>query len=243
MAKDTPAVEGAYRQLLEHLGSGYFSAGSRLPAERQLSLDLGVSRTTLRLALARLADEGLVLPSSNRGWFVRRPGTGTVATPMRSFTEMAAARRLTAGTRVVRNLSRPATYEEARLLGIAPVAQVVELVRIRFLDGIPICHDRTIIPRDLVPSLPTADMTDASLYEFLKSDAGIEILRSDYTIRAELVGEELGGMLAVAIGSAALVAEEISFGSGEAPVLLATLTYRGDAYRFQTHQLWFRSGT
>ncbi|MBX3087430.1 MAG: GntR family transcriptional regulator [Cryobacterium sp.] len=243
MAKGTPAVEGAYRQLLEHLGSGYFSAGTRLPAERQLSIDLGISRTTLRLALSRLADEGLVIPSSNRGWFVRKPGTGATMTPMRSFTEMAASRRLVAGTRVIQNLIRPATYDEARTLSIAPVAEVVDLVRVRLLDGIAICHDHTILPRELVPSLAETEMTDASLYEFLKSVAGIEILRSDYTIRAELMAEDLAALLNVDAGSPALVAEEISFSRGEEPVLLATLTYRGDAYRFQTHQLWFRSGT
>lgn len=44
--------------LKEHIASG--SAGERLPSERELCGQLGVSRMTLRTALARLADEGLI---------------------------------------------------------------------------------------------------------------------------------------------------------------------------------------
>lgn len=46
-------------------------AGMRLPAERQLSQQLGVSRNSLREALAKLVSEGLLVSRRGGGTFVR----------------------------------------------------------------------------------------------------------------------------------------------------------------------------
>lgn len=46
-------------------------AGMRLPAERQLAVQLGVSRNSLREALAMLVNEGVLLSRRGGGTFVR----------------------------------------------------------------------------------------------------------------------------------------------------------------------------
>lgn len=46
---------------------GGYPVGDRLPAERTLSAELGISRLTLRAALARLQSEGLVRPRQGSG--------------------------------------------------------------------------------------------------------------------------------------------------------------------------------
>lgn len=57
-AKRLSLVAQTVAILKEHLASG--SVGERLPSERELCVQLGVSRMTLRAALARLSDEGLI---------------------------------------------------------------------------------------------------------------------------------------------------------------------------------------
>lgn len=54
------AVEEAADQIREDILTGRHEAGTRLPGERELSTQLGVSRLTLRSAIARLEGEGLV---------------------------------------------------------------------------------------------------------------------------------------------------------------------------------------
>ena len=66
------AVDQAYEQLAGELSTGRYAPGARLPGERQLAIDLSVSRATLRLALGRLAAEGALRRSAQRGWFVPR---------------------------------------------------------------------------------------------------------------------------------------------------------------------------
>jgi GntR family transcriptional regulator, transcriptional repressor for pyruvate dehydrogenase complex len=61
-------VGAVAKQLLDHLTSGNYSPGTRLPPERQLANSLGVGRSTLREALAALDVLGLLDV---------RPGSGT----------------------------------------------------------------------------------------------------------------------------------------------------------------------
>ena len=58
----------------ERNGAGY---GTRLPTERQLAVDLGVSRSAIRHAMAVLQAEGRVSREVGRGTFLRRPAAGT----------------------------------------------------------------------------------------------------------------------------------------------------------------------
>jgi DNA-binding FadR family transcriptional regulator len=70
-----------YRQIAEQIrtliASGEFSAGSRLPPERDLAKQLGVSRPSVREALIALEVEGLVEVRIGSGIYVRgRSGAG-----------------------------------------------------------------------------------------------------------------------------------------------------------------------
>ncbi|GAC1352420.1 MAG: FadR/GntR family transcriptional regulator [Polyangiales bacterium] len=61
------AAEEASDKIREQILRGEFAAGSDLPGERELSTRLGVSRLTLRAAVARLEAEGLVKPVHGSG--------------------------------------------------------------------------------------------------------------------------------------------------------------------------------
>ena len=49
--------------------------GTRLPTEQELCVRLGVSRTSIRAAVQRLAERGVVSVEVGRGTFVRQPDT------------------------------------------------------------------------------------------------------------------------------------------------------------------------
>jgi GntR family transcriptional regulator, gluconate operon transcriptional repressor len=80
VGRETPSLERlsapslaelAYQSVRDSVLTGRFPAGSRLPDAR-LADDLGISRGTVRQALARLVEEGLVVDVPRRGAFVRR---------------------------------------------------------------------------------------------------------------------------------------------------------------------------
>jgi len=79
LTKPTPevtAIDAVFEKLLADIVGGAYASGSRLPAERELSRQLGASRPTLREALRRLGEWNLVEP---------RRGSGIVVRPYRDW--------------------------------------------------------------------------------------------------------------------------------------------------------------
>jgi DNA-binding FadR family transcriptional regulator len=71
------AIDAVFERLLHDIVKGVYAPGARLPAERELSRQLGASRPTLREALRRLGEWSLVEP---------RRGSGIVVRPYRDWT-------------------------------------------------------------------------------------------------------------------------------------------------------------
>lgn len=69
------------RQLEQRILDGALKAGDRLPAERELSLELGVSRPCLREAIQKLASKGLLYSRQGGGTFVADQLNNALADP------------------------------------------------------------------------------------------------------------------------------------------------------------------
>lgn len=227
------AAGDAYASVLADLNRGRYAPGGRLPGERLLAAAIGVSRATLRQALGRLADEGHVTRSAQRGWFVHRPVVSEPPSVLQSFTEMARAKGLRPSAHVLLQAVRTATLEEAERLRVAPATPVLHVVRIRGLDGVPVCIETTVLLRARVEPLVTADLSDKSLFGVLKDLCGIEVSRSSYTVQAMAADRESAELLGLGNGEPVLVGAEVTYDSTGSPVLSSRVTYRGDAYRFQ----------
>lgn len=68
-----PQAERIYTTLRERIGRGRLAPGARLSSHRSLAREFGVAPMTLRGALDRLQDEGLIACEHGRGTFVRQP--------------------------------------------------------------------------------------------------------------------------------------------------------------------------
>ncbi|MGH9699644.1 MAG: FadR/GntR family transcriptional regulator [Candidatus Acidiferrales bacterium] len=77
--------EQIVKQIEESLDKGELKSGDQLPAERELALQFGVSRTAVREAVKALREKGLVEAYPGRGTFI----TSETSNPMRmSFDRM-----------------------------------------------------------------------------------------------------------------------------------------------------------
>lgn len=225
------AQELAYRSLVALLERGVYSPGAQLPGERTLAATTKVSRSTLRLALTRLAEEGRLVAAAQRGWFVPQIVLGEPPSMLLSFTELAESQGLRATSRILSNRVRPASFHEAEDLQIAAAAPVVELVRVRGMDGVPVTVETAVLPLRRVEWLLGTDLEDRSLYALL-AEHGITLHRSTYTVQAVSASEREATLLDLPVGAAVLMARDITYTVERTPIIVTVNHYRGDAYRF-----------
>lgn len=227
-------VLSAYRTLQDLIRAGRWPQGGRLPGERALSEELGISRAALRRALIELADAGLLESAPNRGWFVTNGRLSEGSNALRSFSEAARERGLTPGSIVLTQRLRPATIDEAEHMGLAPASDVVEIERLRLLDDVPIALQSICFPSKAVPGLESIDLSDASMFDILSGSFDLVPGRCDYTLQADGANEHVAEVLRLPIGAPVLVGYEITVDSSERVISAGRITYRGDAYRFTT---------
>ncbi|MGN6218862.1 MAG: GntR family transcriptional regulator [Microbacterium sp.] len=227
------AATQAHDQLAQELDLGVYAAGTRLPGERELAARLGVSRVTLRTALSALEAAGRLTRSAQRGWFVPANVVGEPPSTLQSFTEMARARGLRPTAKVLRQEVRPATLDEAEKLRVAPTSPVIQIDRLRGMDGRPVCFDVVVVAEERAHRLAETELNDASLYETLREVCGVTIHRSAYSVMAAVADSSLARLLDTVVGAPVLVGDEVAYNSDGVPILLGTNSYRGDAYRFQ----------
>ena len=214
MALDADSATALYAQIsrliADEVSGGALQRGDRLPSERELCQRFGVSRVTLRRALADLVRQGVLESSRGRGWFVTTGVLGEPPNALQSFTETASARGLPAAARVLEAASRPATLEEAEELTIAPGAPLFHLRRVRLLGGLPIAFDHSRVPLDLAPGLADADFAVASLYAVLEAE-GVTPARADYQVQACAADATAAELLGTDLGDPVLVTDQVIF--------------------------------
>ena len=98
--------------------SGKFPPGSQLPPEFDLIAQLGVSRTTLREALKRLEEQGLIFRRRGRGTYVRERSIVKDLSLNFGISEMITQAGFKPGVRSALLRREPATAEVAAALAV-----------------------------------------------------------------------------------------------------------------------------
>ena len=231
-AAEDPLYMQVYSAISEAINRGQLRPGDRLPTERALCDQLGVSRATVRRALGRLASEGLVEATVGRGSFVSARPLQESLNDLMSFTELAAARGLEASARVLRQAVRPAHPEEAPLFGIDLQDLVFDLERVRMMDGVAIALDQSRVPVSIAPKIADADYATASMFSRLE-EAGVAPVLADVVVSAVGATENQASVLEVDPGAPLLVCTAMSHDASGRLVEISEMAYRADRYRFR----------
>ena len=215
------------RALRSAIEDGRLRAEETLPAERDLALQLSVSRITVRKALDGLVVDGLLIRRQGAGTFVAGRVEKQFA-KLTSFSEDMLSRGRTPSSEWILKAGGAVTPDEALTLGLSPGTPVFRFHRIRYADSLPMALEQSTIAGDCLPSL---DAVDVSLYAALEAN-GSRPVRALQRLRAVLFNEEQAKLLHVDVGAPGLFIERRGFLEDGRTVETTHSWYRGDAYDF-----------
>ena len=215
-------------ELIDELG-----VGDAIPSERQLGIDLSVSRLTVRAALDELVREGYLVRRRGAGTFVAEPKVAK-GIDISSFSDDMRARGLTPASRTIDLRTIPAGARLGRILHVSPSEPVVAVKRLRLADGEPMAIELLHVRSSLVPGLTAADLEENSFYDLLANRYGVSIVGGTQTVEPTVTNEEESASLGVPLHSPALLFERVTRSSTGQVVEFTSSTYRGDRYRLVT---------
>ena len=231
------------KALKDQILSGSWKTGDLVPAEPELCRDFGVSRTTVRQALAELTHEGLVVRERGRGTFVAPAKlTERAVERLSGFFEDMVALGYPPVSRVLKQEVVPAAEQVAARLNLRPGTRVVEIERLRLVQGEPVLLTTTYLPHKLCPGLESADLTRRSLYEYLESVCGLTLARGRRTIEAVAADARQAKLLHIRKGAPLVFLESVSYLADGRPIEFYLALHRGDRSRFEVELVRSRKG-
>lgn len=218
--------------LADEIAAGRLAPGDRLPTEQDLAAWLGVSRMTLRHALAELAQRGLVTRTVGRsgGTFVAEPKLEQDFTVLAGFSEQLRRHGLVAGARVLAAAEIPASPAASAALEIGAGDPVYEVRRLRLADGQPILLEHSLFPAQRCPGLLDYRL-DGSLYELLEEKYGQRPHRARESMEPVPAGIREAEALQIAEGAPLMLVERTAYARSGVPLEFARDLFRGDRTR------------
>jgi len=214
----SPLHHQLFLVLRDGIKSGRYDFGKTLPSEGELTRLFGVSRITVRTAMATLEREGLIERRQGIGTFVT---FGTAPLPINAamsdvLTHMQDVSRRTK-VRVVEFGFEPAPAHVRAQFEAEPNDLFLRAVRVRHSKLQPVMMLTTYIPHAIGQHFTSADMGRHPLATLLKS-AGVVVTSGAQVVTATLADPIAARQLEVNVGAALLLIKRLHFDQNRRPV-------------------------
>ena len=221
-----------YRQLssilIDQISNGTFQQGNRLPTENELSKRYGLNRHTVRRAMERLEDEGLIYKVRGKGVFVANTKIPYKVSKKTQFTNLMLSAGLTPDSELLDSYEITAGNEISGKLNICPSDKVIALDLLRYADEIPFCHTVSYFRADIFPGLLGLLNGLYSIYAILKKHYDIDMQRVSSNFEVSMPGDAEKEILQISAKIPLLVVKSISKSQHGDMVEYCKTCFRGD---------------
>lgn len=236
MAVDKNSPIPLYQQVAlamkEKIDSGEYRQGLRLPPQRELAEEHGVSMVTLRQAVVQLESEGVIVAKQGKGTFVASGNVSQSLGKLRSLSEVLQASGFAPSVEIDSFEFRTAPDSVARDLKLPLESRVMEICRRHLVDGTPLAYAVIYVPESISRSLTREAVQRFPIYTIYEEQLGIQLGQAIQHIRAVGASERVAKALDILVGTPTLSAQWVARNTEGTPVEWIHIFYRADFYEF-----------
>ncbi len=226
--------------LAERIRNHDYAPGSRLPSESELAAQLGVSRATVRSALARLATQGLVLRKQGDGTYVNAhlESIPSSLDGLWNFLRLIEFSGHQPSIQVLARTVRPASESEIETLALQEGDPVFFLQRLFCADDTPAILAGNAIPLASLRTPPEECNGQLPIDEFIVRYCNSQIAYDIFDISASLPDAATRTTLRLAADQPILQLRQIFYDRQNEPLLCGSSAYNEQLLGLRLVQSW-----
>jgi GntR family transcriptional regulator len=239
-ANFTPKFIQVAQILREAIDQGRYKPGEKLPSEKELVQEFGVSRITAIAALDELVKAHLAFRERGRGTFVAKPFVSNFSF-FTSYTEDMHERGLNPSSRLISLQIQPPDPQTAEKLKVPAEGTYYCLVRVRLANNEPVALQHAYLPMELYPDLAAQDFEQQYLYEVIRRTYGFKPTWAEAIVESAAASAEEASLLKVKTGAPVLMLWNLTLDDRYLPLEYVRSVYRADRFSFSTGRNPLRS--
>ncbi|HEL2057284.1 TPA: GntR family transcriptional regulator [Streptococcus suis] len=217
-------------KIKEQIDQGIWAIGQRLPSERDLAEEFGVSRMTLRQGITLLVEEGVLQRKVGSGTYVANTRVQEKMRGTTSFSEIVQLQGKEPSSRVLSFIKTKPNEKEIDLLGLEKGEFVIRMERVRFADAVPVVYEVASIPARLIQDMKKEEVTN-QFYKTLTKN-GFKLGKTQQTIYARLANDKIAKLLHISKKHPILALRQVSYLENGQAFEFVNSQYVGERFEF-----------
>lgn len=205
--------------------------GERIPSEKELSDTLSVARGTVRKAISELVKNDILEKVQGKGTFVKQNKISVpFASELISYAESMKAKGLQFTTHVL--ICKKITVPEKirKQLKLAKNDKILYLERLREVEGEPAILLYNWVSLKRCPGIEDVDYNQEPLFSAIEQISNVKIKYGVRNFSAKNLNRQQAELMHVAVDSAVLNINQLSFNEKDEPIEYSDALLRTDQY-------------
>ena len=238
--RPTPVADQVNEVIRERMRDGTYRPGERLPSESDFSREFGVSRATVRTALARMEAEGLILRKQGDGTYIneRIQDVNTHLGGLWEFSRLIESSGYQSNIKSLSVEIRQVKNDEAQQLGIPLDEDVLALQRLFFADQKPVIYVSNAIPYRFVDGVAGPFDGELRIQDFLARYCHRKIAYAISDVRAHILQAHNAALLGREPGEQILKIQITFYDQDNQPLVFGNSLYDDSMLRLRLVQAW-----